>query len=274
VLAPSKTGLRDKAIEALGIHDPTARMAKFLTLLATLTAADAVELRKLWQELILIGRNDQEIEPHVNRTIARILGAKVLEVRREVSPKVSWLLGAAKLEVEGAMVSDPQGVRRWYDSLTNEPLREALLDTYAASVAESNKEDALFLLNGLPAEFQPACGKAIFRRLLFREGFSDIINWLGSVMQKQEGFSDVAKKHLLDAALEWMAPNPAPAAQLAAMVEPIAGQSYVGWSHLNQLGVSFAKINRAQATAWAQRLADRLPGEPSAQLVKAVQTAK
>ena len=240
-------------VQALSNPNPSKALQSFLAALDGMTEENVESFRDTFRRLLGEGRAPYEFQSHYNRRLGEVMGVKQL-AKRTGDANDMKAFGAVCDEMRGAMMTDPKGVRDWYDGLKNEQFREGLLQPYLTALAASDTNAVLAMIPSLPAEFQPKCISSVTSALVRQGGDAAIRDWFDQLASKpapeqppwlKTAFADVLHKVPINryAAPDW-----------ATFLEKHLGQTYADSSTAAAIASSYMYSHPESALAWVQRI--------------------
>jgi hypothetical protein len=243
-------------------------MKRFLAALEEKTPENAAEFNQVWNDYLAEGRPDVALEGFYNTRAGEVEGAKGL-ARRTGSPADFKALGSINQYLAGAMKTDPEGVRKWFDSLTNETFRERMLGGYVSSLATQDLPAAMNVLAEIDPRFQAQLAGAIVGAVRSGKGATGLSEWIRATATAPENleapwFPLVFKEAVVQSAVMRQGAHIA-----AGLMEEFAGQPFADPSTLPRIAGKYASLKPVEGLEWAARMEQKMPPETPGALLSA-----
>lgn len=241
---------------ALRCPDRIERMRRFLAALEEKTAENSDEFNEAWRVYRAEGRTDFELASYYFTRDGELRGAKGLAIHtgrpvdfRSISTMGDYLAGAMK--------TDPQGVRAWFDSLTNESYREKVFGGYVTALANQDLPGAMEVLAKIDASFQPQAARAIVNSLQQKGGLQEVAQWVRTTANAPENADPPWLSKAFDEAMRQTTSVHYGTRIAAELLEEFAGRSFARPQHLASVAGKYAAFQPVAALQWALRMEEK-----------------
>lgn len=250
--------------------DRAERMKQFLAALEEQTPENTAEFNKVWNDYLAEGRPDVALEGFYNTRAGEMEGARGL-ARRTGSPADFKALGSINQYMAGAMKTDPDGVRTWFDSLTNETFRERLLGGYMSSLASQDLPAAIDVLAKIDPSFREQSAGAIVGAVREGRGATGLAEWIRATAKVPESTDTPWFPLVFRQAVQQSAVMRQGAHISAGLMEEFAGKPFADPSTLPRIAGKYASIKPVEALEWTTRMEQKMPpSTPGALLAAAL----
>ncbi len=160
--------------------------------------------------------------------------------------------GVLHAEIRGAMETDPDGVRRWFDGLQDEKWRETVLEAYLPALGEQNPEQMLDFREKLPNDLKAKCIKAMVKGVFAGGDNNTLQEWMDNKVMTHakadwlpQAFSEVMGTMHMH---RYASPD------IAAFIEKHVGAPYVDYRNVEWIAEGYMDREPLAAMEWAQRM--------------------
>jgi hypothetical protein len=241
-------------------------MKRFLSALEQMTPENAGQFNEVWANFLIEGKPDPSIAAFYNMRSGEVLGAKYLAVRTG-SPADFKVIASIGEQMAGAMKSDSAGVRKWFDSLTNEPFRERLFGGYVSALATQDLPAAMEVMEKIDPRFQRQAAASIVSSLRQNRGSTELAGWLRETLNAPANAGASWRSMVFTEAVQQTSITRQGAFIGAGLIEEFAGMPFADSSPIGEVAEKYASFKPVEALEWAVRMEQKSPGADAGALL-------